>query len=106
MVIVASVDPPTGPTGPPDGSGIRDTPKGLQVAFESGLFGAVGAVGTYFVSAGHVADFRIVAETIGASWIWLVLLGVLIAWAIVSGLDQNLKRSVRRKMASPGSASE
>lgn len=105
-IIVASGDPPGGPSGPPEGSGIRDTAAGLQVAFDSGLFGAVGAVGTYFVSADHDAAFRIVAEAIGASWIWMVLLGVVIAWAAVSGLDRNLERSIRRKMATPDTASD
>ncbi len=104
--IIVAGDPPGRTGGPPEGSGIRDTAAGLQVAFDSGLFGAVGAIGTYFVRADHDAAFRVVAEAIAASWIWMVVLGVLIAWAIVTGLDRNLERSIRRKMTTPEPASD
>jgi hypothetical protein len=38
------------------------------------------------------ADYRIAVEVIRSSWAWMVLLGLLIAWAIVSGLDGRRNR--------------
>lgn len=80
---------PFGGDGPPAGSGIRETDKGLQVVFDGDLFGEVPRVPTVFASVDHRVDFRIAAEVILSSWIWMVLLGCSIAWALVSGLDRR-----------------
>lgn len=106
VVIAAGEDPPGGVGGPPEGSGIRETPVGLQVAFDGGLFGSIGPFGTHFAPVDHNVDFRIIAEAIGASWVWMILLGVLIAWALVSGLDRKLERKIKRRLKTPETASD
>jgi hypothetical protein len=35
------------------------------------------------------ADYNMAVEVIKATWAWMVVLGLLIAWAIVSGLDRR-----------------
>jgi hypothetical protein len=35
------------------------------------------------------ADFSLAVEVIEASWVWIVLLGLVIAYSIVSGLDRR-----------------
>ncbi len=106
VVIVDPVDPTDGGGGPPDGSGIRGTPVGLQVAFNEDLFGQVGLVGAGFASVDHDVNFRVLAEAIEASWVWMVILGCLIGWAIVAGLDRRLVRSIKQKWATPRWLSE
>lgn len=70
------------------GSGIRAAARGLQASFRSDLFGDVRAVD----SLGGVdlqADYAIAVEVIRSSWAWMVLLGLVTAWAMVSGLDRR-----------------
>ncbi|MDH3190524.1 MAG: hypothetical protein OEM39_07830, partial [Acidimicrobiia bacterium] len=106
VVIAAEEAPPGGSGGPPEGSGIREAPIGLQVAFDGGLFGTVGSLGTHFAPVDHNVDFRVIAETIGASWVWIIILGSLIAWALVSGLDKKLEGKIRRQLQPPDAASD
>lgn len=89
VVVPPAQDPPSGLNGPPAGSGIRETAKGLQIAFENDLFGDVGVLSPNFASVDHDANFRIVAEVIEAGWVWIVILVCLIAWATVAGLEQR-----------------
>ena len=72
----------------PVGSGIRAAATGLQASFQGDLFGEVRTIS----SLGGVdlqAEYTIAAEVIRSSWAWMVLLGLLTAWAIVSRLDRK-----------------
>jgi hypothetical protein len=89
VVIAPPQEPPSRLSGPPAGSGIRESAVGLQVAFENELFGEVGFVSSDFASVDHNANFRIVAEVIEAGWVWIVVLVCLLAWATVAGLEQR-----------------
>ncbi|HEX5696046.1 MAG TPA: hypothetical protein VFZ15_06645 [Acidimicrobiia bacterium] len=72
----------------PGGSGIKAAARGVQANFQGDLFGDARTVS----SLGGVdlqADYTIAAEVIRSSWAWMVLLGLVMAWAIVSRLDRN-----------------
>ncbi|MEX1092560.1 MAG: hypothetical protein WEF28_05315 [Acidimicrobiia bacterium] len=89
IVIAPPQDPPSRFSGPPPGSGIRETAVGLQVAFENDLFGEVRVVSPDFASVDHNVNFRIVAEVIESGWVWIVILVCLIAWSTVAGLEKR-----------------
>jgi len=72
---------------PPDGSGIRAAARGLQASFQGDLFGDGRTVSVSGVDL--QADYNMAVEVIEASWAWMVILGLLIAWSIVSGLDRR-----------------
>lgn len=76
---------------PPDGSGIRAAARGLQASFEGDLFGEVRTL-TSLTGVDFQADYNMAVEIIEASWGWMVLLGLLIAFAILSGLDRRAVR--------------
>jgi hypothetical protein len=72
----------------PEGSGIRAAATGLQASFQGDLYGEVRTVS----SLGGVdlqADYNMAVEVIKASWAWVILLGLIIAWALVTGLDRR-----------------
>jgi hypothetical protein len=81
-------DLPPGSDGSPDGSGIRQTARGLQADFDGGLFGEVGAISP-ITGVDFQARFSMAVEIIGASWVWMVLLALVIAWSIVSGMERR-----------------
>jgi hypothetical protein len=69
-------------------SGIRATARGLQAGFQADLFGEVRSV----AALGGVdfrADYNMAVEVIRATWAWVVLLGLLVAYSIISGLDRR-----------------
>ena len=76
-----------GGTGP-ESSGIRAAARGLQADFQGDLYGEVRSLssvdGTDFR-----ADYNMAVEVIEASWAWIVLLGLVIAYSIVTGLDRR-----------------
>lgn len=78
-----------GGSGPgPEGSGIRAAARGVQASFQGDLYGEVRTVS----SLGGVdlsADYNMAVEVIRASWAWMALLGLVIAWAVISGLDRH-----------------
>ncbi len=74
--------------GPPDGSGIRQTARGLQADFDGGLFGQVNAISP-ITGVDFQARFSMAVEIIEASWVWMVLLALVISWAIVSGMERR-----------------
>jgi hypothetical protein len=78
---------PGGPGGGVDGSGIRQTARGLQADFDSGLFGQVTAVSP--IGVDFDARFSLAAEVIESTWVWMVLLATVIAWSIVSGMERR-----------------
>lgn len=72
----------------PEGSGIRAAARGLQASFQGDLYGEVRTV-TALGTVDLQADYNMAVEVIKASWAWMVLLGLVIAWAVVSGLDRR-----------------
>jgi hypothetical protein len=90
LVAALGGDEPPGPGGPGggiDGSGIRQTARGLQADFDSGLFGQVSAVSP--IGVDFDARYSLAAEVIESTWVWMVLLAVVIAWSIVSGMERR-----------------
>ncbi len=72
----------------PGGSGIRAAARGLQANFQGDLYGEVRSVSA-LNGIDFQADFNMAVEVIEASWAWIVLLGLVIAYSIVSGLDRR-----------------
>jgi hypothetical protein len=72
----------------PDGSGIRAAARGLQASFQGDLYGDMRTVSA-INGVDLQADYNMAVEVIRATWAWVVVLGLLIAWAIVSGLDHR-----------------
>ncbi|HSK06043.1 MAG TPA: hypothetical protein VK990_00895, partial [Acidimicrobiia bacterium] len=72
----------------PDGSGIRAGARGLQANFQGGVFGEVRTVSD-LGGVDFQADYNMAVEIIEASWGWMVLLGLLVAHSIISGLDRG-----------------
>ena len=77
------------PTDEPPQSGLRATASGIQANYSRDLFGSVGPVTPEVMSVGLSADYRIAYEVIESSWIWMLALGMVIATAVVSGLDRR-----------------
>jgi len=80
---------PVGPVGPPPDSGLRDTDRGLQANYSQDLFGAMDMGQTEVVGVEFDADYSMAVEVFSATWIWMVALLLIIATAIVSGLDRR-----------------
>ncbi len=72
----------------PGGSGIRAAARGLQANFQGDLYGEVRTVSA-LNGVDFRADFSMAVEVIEASWAWIVLLGLVIAYSIISGLDRR-----------------
>jgi hypothetical protein len=72
----------------PGGSGIRAAARGLQANFQGDLYGDVRSVSA-LNGIDFQADFNLAVEVIEASWAWIVLLGLVIAYSIISGLDRR-----------------
>ena len=79
---------PPGPGGPPDGSGIRQATRGLQANFDGSLFGQVTPISP-ITGVDFQARFTLAVEIIEASWVWIVLLALVISWSIVSGMERR-----------------
>jgi hypothetical protein len=79
---------PPGPGGPPDGSGIRPATRGLQADFDGSLFGQATAISP-ITGVDFQARFSLAVEMIEASWVWIVLLALVISWSIVSGMERR-----------------
>jgi hypothetical protein len=69
-------------------SGIRAASRGLQANFQGDLYGEVRSASA-LNATDFRADFSLAVEVIEASWVWIVLLGLVIAYSIVSGLDRR-----------------
>jgi len=78
--------PPT--SGGPEGSGIRQTARGLQADFDGGLFGEVTAISP-ITGVDFQARFSMAVEIIEASWVWIVLLALVVSWSIVTGMERR-----------------
>lgn len=84
--LVPSVDEP------PRGSGLRNPDKGLQFDHEEGLMGEMDMEKPAVLGIAIDADYSMAVELIESSWIWLVALLLVIATAIVTGIDRRRGR--------------
>lgn len=82
-----------GSTGdPPSGSGLRDAGSGLQFDHEKGLMGDMDMDDPQVLGIAIGAEYSMAVELVESSWIWLVALLVIIATAMVIGLDRRRER--------------
>ena len=72
----------------PDRSGIRAAALGLQANFQGGVYGEVRTVSD-LNRVDFQANYNMAVEIIEASWGWMILLGLLVAHSIISGLDRR-----------------
>jgi hypothetical protein len=82
---------PGGGGGASDGGGLRRAARGLQADFQGDLYGEVRGV-TYLNGVDFQADYNMAVEVIEASWGWIVILGMVVAYSILSGLDRRRRR--------------
>ncbi|MCZ6631250.1 MAG: hypothetical protein O7D28_07870, partial [Actinobacteria bacterium] len=74
---------------PPSGSGIRETASGVQADYSSGMFGSMEMGQLEVLEMELSADYKMAVEVIESSWVWMVGLLVVIAGAIVTGIDRR-----------------
>jgi len=80
--------PDSGVGGIVPGTGIRASARGLQADFQGDLYGDIRTVSS--VNGVDVqADYNMAVEVIESSWAWMVLLGLLVAYSIITGLDRR-----------------
>jgi hypothetical protein len=91
LVALAGGGGSSGP-GAPDGGGLRLAARGMQANFQGDLYGEVRGV-AYLNGVDLQADYNMAVEIIESSWGWIVLLGVVVAYSILSGLDRRRRRS-------------
>ncbi len=88
----AAVGPGSGGDGTtPDGSGIRAAARGLQASFQGDLYGEVRTVSS-LAGVDFDADYNMAVEVIEATWAWMVLLGLVVAYSIIRGIDRRRGR--------------
>lgn len=80
---------PAGPIVPPPNTGLRETSKGVQADYSTELFGAMDMEDAEVLSVELEANYSMAVEVFSASWIWVVALLLIIATAIVTGLDRR-----------------
>jgi hypothetical protein len=80
---------PIGPVDPPSETGLRDTDRGVQANYAPELFGSMDMMETEILSAEIGANYSMAVEVFSATWIWLVALLLIIATAIVTGIDRR-----------------
>jgi hypothetical protein len=80
---------PLGPTEPPTDSGLRETANGVQANYSQELFGAMDMGDSEVLSVAFEANYSMAVEVFSATWIWMVALVLIIATAIVTGLDRR-----------------
>jgi hypothetical protein len=85
---------PPGSDSAPDGSGIRESTRGLQANFDGSLYGEVSPISP-LTGVDFQARFSMAVEIIEAGWAWIVLLALVIAWSIVSGMDRRKTQLAR-----------
>ena len=75
---------------PPDGSGLRvATARGLQFDHGTGMVGDLSMDKPEVLGVGLDVDYQMAVEFIEASWVWMIGLLLIIATAIVTGLDRR-----------------
>lgn len=75
--------------GPPPGTGIRESATGIQADYDRSLFGTMEMEKPQVLGIELSADYLIAVEVIEASWTWMLGLGLIIAWAIVSNVERK-----------------
>lgn len=80
--------------GIPPRSGLHDPGVGLIADYEPGLMGQMGTERLEVLSAELTAEFSIAAETFRTARIWIAALALLMAVAVVSGMDR--RRALRQ----------
>jgi hypothetical protein len=83
----ALVSPP--PSDRPPGSGLRDTGRGVAADFDPALYGGMDMEMPDVLSVEVTPEYLMAVEVIESSWIWMLGLALLIAAAIVTGLDRR-----------------
>ncbi len=74
--------------GTPESGGLRLAARGLQANFQGDLYGEVRGV-TYLSGVDLQANYNMAVEMIEASWGWMVVLGLVVSYSILSGLDRR-----------------
>ncbi len=75
--------------GPPAASGLRAAARGLQANFDGKIFGKVKSTSPDLTETDFHVSFAMATEVIQSSWAWMILLGLTIAWAIVTGVERR-----------------
>jgi hypothetical protein len=83
-----SEGPGSGGDTTPSGNGIRAAARGIQADFQGDLYGEARTVSS-LSGVDFRADYNMAVEVIEASWGWMVLLGLVVAYSIISGLDRR-----------------
>ncbi len=74
--------------------GLREASIGIQAAFDGGRFGSLEGADFEVMGIDIAPNYTMAVEVIESSWVYLLVLIMLIAAAIVSGLDRRrLKRA-------------
>jgi hypothetical protein len=66
--------------------------RGLQANFQGDVYGDIRGV-TDLNGLDFQADYNMAVEIIEASWGWIALLGLVVAYSILTGLDRRRSRS-------------
>jgi hypothetical protein len=82
----------SGGGGSSQGSGLRLAARGLQANFQGDVYGDIRGV-TDLNGVDFQADYNMAVEIIEASWGWIALLGLVVAYSILTGLDRRRSRS-------------
>lgn len=86
------------PTDPPDGSGLREASAGIQFDHEGGMAGEMTMDKPEVLGVSLNVDYKMAVEFIEQSWMWMVGLLLVIATAIVTGLDRRRARTFPEKV--------
>lgn len=78
--------------GTPESGGLRLAARGLQANFQGDLYGEVRGV-TYLSGVDLQANYNMAVEMIEASWGWMVVLGLVVSYCILSGLDRRRRNT-------------
>lgn len=113
---VTGVTTPTGPipggdqAGPeadtaalvvPEGSGLRLSRVGLLADYRSGMMGAMGTSEIEVLGVSLDADFSMAVEAFEATRLWIAALALVIAAALVSGMDIRRSRRGVEELTAP-----
>lgn len=82
------------PAEPPEGSGLRQTAAGIQFDQKTGMNGDMGMDKPEVLGVSLTVDYKMAVEFIEQSWIWMVGLLLIIATAVVTGMDRRRARTV------------
>jgi hypothetical protein len=80
---------PVDPLEPPSNTGLRLTDFGVQAGYSPDWFGAMDMGTSDVLSVGLEANYSTAVEVFSTTWIWMVALLLIIAVAIVTGLDRR-----------------